>query len=408
MGLNELPQTFRDAVTITRRLGLRYLWIDSLCICQDDIEDWARESGRMADVYSNAYVVIAANRSSDCTGGCFHKRAPRAEATIQIPVNGSTEYIIATRLFSSDHSGYSDDGFGKEPLSKRGWALQERTMSQRILHYNDRQMYFECMHGMEAEDGCCKNFSGGLHRQFDSPESALDVWYDLIRRFGKRRLSRATDKLPAMSGWAKILQRELQADYVAGLWSNALIQGMSWRCFRGERRPASLEEYTGPSWSWASFGGSANCSISYILPKWKVAEVLDWHVQLKQEANPFGEVRDAWIRMRGPVIGIKSSSLEKYFGAEHAFDMEAVEWNVLFLDDEGCEESREWRNWDLQAILLCGRVMEPGMLVDGLVLKGASRAGQHGKMERIGWTRVEGGKVHRILAEANWKTITLV
>lgn len=67
--VSEMPQTFADAISITRHPGVRYLWIDSLCICQDDNEDWVRESARMCNLYSNAHVVIAVDLSSDCTGG---------------------------------------------------------------------------------------------------------------------------------------------------------------------------------------------------------------------------------------------------------------------------------------------------------------------------------------------------
>lgn len=415
--LNEMPQTFVDAVKVTRRLGLKYLWIDSLCICQDDSEDWAGESGRMADVYSDAYVVIAANRSSDCTGGCFHQRAPRERAVLHIPIMGTREQIHAARLFPSHVRGVPDTSFSTEPLSQRGWALQERTMAQRTLHYNDRQMYFECAHGIEAEHGYTKNFPRILYPQFDSPESSLDSWYTLIRQFGGRKLSRVTDKLPAMSGWAKKLQKAVGAEYVAGLWSNALIQGMAWQC-GGDRRPASLEEYTGPSWSWASYGGSAICST---FGDRDIAEVLGWHVELKEEANPFGEVRDAWIKIRGPVVGLKPGSLESYWAedesrAETVHDpelsisqTEAVEWLELRLDNQSCEESGEWRNWDLQAMLLCGRhEQEDDSMVIGIVFKGATRTGQRGKMERVGWIRFQENKARRVLAEAHWKTITLV
>ena len=60
-----LSKTFKDTITLTRRLGPRYVWIDSICIIQDDLEDWRRESGEMRSVYSNAYLVLAADRSRD-------------------------------------------------------------------------------------------------------------------------------------------------------------------------------------------------------------------------------------------------------------------------------------------------------------------------------------------------------
>lgn len=367
----------------------------------------------MADVYSNAYVVIAANRSSDCRGGCFHKRAPRAKALLRVPIMGSTEYIHVTRLFPSDHTDIMEDSFSKEPLSERGWALQERMMAQRTLHYNDRQMYFECIHEMIAEDGYCKGFTGSFSRPwgFESPKDCLAIWYVLIEKFGQRKLSRGTDKLPAMSGWAKRLQKGIQADYVGGLWSNSLIRGMAWKCaYPEERKPASLEEYTVPSWSWASYGGSASSSSSY---DWGIAEGLGWHVELKEEANPFGEVRDAWTRIRGPVTRLKPSGLysrlvEVVPGPEVSMSRTEADKPFLQLDNQSREQSGEWRNWDLQAMLLRGCKWQTISLVFGLVFKEAIRAGQRGKMERVGTVDLGAEQVHRMLADANWKTITLV
>ncbi|PMD19341.1 heterokaryon incompatibility, partial [Hyaloscypha hepaticicola] len=69
--LATLPKTFQDAVLITRDLGVRYLWIDSLCIIQDSDEDWEQEAARMSEVYANGYVMLAAHGSENCHGGCF-------------------------------------------------------------------------------------------------------------------------------------------------------------------------------------------------------------------------------------------------------------------------------------------------------------------------------------------------
>lgn len=420
-----MPQTFRDAVKITRRLGLKYLWIDSLCICQDDSEDWAREAGRMADVYSNAYVVIAANHSSDSTGGCFHERAPRETAHLQIPIMGSKEYVHMTRLFPSDHNIAPDISFSTEPLSQRGWVLQERTMAQRTLHYNDRQMYFECLDGMEAEDGFMESLTKTYYYQkFSTPESAISNWHSLIKEFSQRKLSRATDKLPALSGWAKKFQKAIGADYVAGLWSNALIQGLAWKC-EGERKPASLEEYTGPSWSWASYGGTVYYS-GLDDDDLVMAQVLGWHVKLKEEANPFGEVRDAWIEIRGPVIELEPS-LESY-SAEDEFragprvsivgETEEPGSHRLCLDNQSYEESGQWRNWDLRAILLCGQyggIMESGSTdmqsMQAMVFRKAMRADQRGKMERVGYVDFYGEDANMLLWRFNQRdheTITVV
>lgn len=71
-----LPATFRDTLTVSRELQLRYIWIDALCIIQDDLEDWQKECARMADIYRNGAVTIAARDSADCTAGFLERANP--------------------------------------------------------------------------------------------------------------------------------------------------------------------------------------------------------------------------------------------------------------------------------------------------------------------------------------------
>lgn len=72
--LEELPQTFKDAVSLTRNLGIQYLWIDSLCIKQLDKQDWETEARKMGSVYANSYLNIAATSSAEGRGGIFKER----------------------------------------------------------------------------------------------------------------------------------------------------------------------------------------------------------------------------------------------------------------------------------------------------------------------------------------------
>ena len=69
--MHDLPSNYRDAITITRRLGYKYIWIDSLCIFQDLSEDWIREAAAMSKVYSSSAVTVAAVWAQDSHGGCF-------------------------------------------------------------------------------------------------------------------------------------------------------------------------------------------------------------------------------------------------------------------------------------------------------------------------------------------------
>lgn len=78
-GINfeELSKTYQDAVTLSRRYGIRYLWIDALCIVQDNRQDWEREAPRMGMYYGNSYLTIAASNAGDSTLGCFQPRQTR-------------------------------------------------------------------------------------------------------------------------------------------------------------------------------------------------------------------------------------------------------------------------------------------------------------------------------------------
>lgn len=443
--IRETPQTFVDAVTIARRLGLRYLWIDSLCICQDDASDWARESSRMVDVYSNAHIVIAANHSDDCNGGIFHSRAARPTTVFKFP--GGADDVHAMLLFQTDQrTAFSSTEFRGEPLSRRGWALQERVLAKRVIHYNARQVYFECDHGIFAEDGsqhrerhCSLNDRLSPFR--DPPASSdpspdynadLQLWYGLVWSYGSRRLSKPTDRLPAISGLARLFHKRFGGEYVAGLWSKDMIQGLAWQGL-GERAPVSRDQYIGPSWSWASYAGIGASGLN---PGWVgIATVLDWHVDLKHEANPFGEVEDAWVRIRGPAIQLRHSTLESN---EHEARLgraemrplprvctpfsESENGSIMKTDYGDVTTTGEWKEWRIEVLLLFGYKEERGQESQsaeddadqeigsyyGLVIKSAGD-GQEGKMQRIGWMFLEGEEGSKIREdEKNWKTVTLV
>jgi len=74
---SDLPKTFREAIQFARTLDIPYLWIDSLCIIQDDIDDWNQEAGRMALIYNNSYITFSATSSRNCDDDLFHGKDPR-------------------------------------------------------------------------------------------------------------------------------------------------------------------------------------------------------------------------------------------------------------------------------------------------------------------------------------------
>ncbi|KAF4636111.1 hypothetical protein G7Y89_g1979 [Cudoniella acicularis] len=438
ISLSHLPKTFLDAVIIARHLGIRYVWIDSLCIMQEDQNDWARESGRMTDVYSNAYLVVAANHARDGSEGCFHARPARPKSMVNVSGLGE---ICAQLLNPGDEMPTSGIDFEEEPLSGRGWALQERVLARRILHYNTRQICLECNHGITGEDGCsfrdryCCNLSDlnetkeAQHRKSYNPQLSLEhtMWNSLLWSYGQRKLTKATDKLPAISGIAKLFKSRFGTQYVAGLWSHALIEGLAWQGI-GHRAPTSTTEYTGPSWSWASYDGIAATGLQR---EWKdVAKIEDWHVELQNEANPFGEVKNAWIRIHAPLTELKPSEREI---TDHEIKLKEIgttplprlrtqhsdneEGGVMTPDHDDIRNSGGWREWNMQVLILCGKTTEQksrGVKHNsmsscyGLVVTRAGD-GRDSRMKRVGWMFLEGEESKKIIEDKEcWRTVTLV
>lgn len=307
IGFQDLPKTFQDAVTLTRHIGVRYLWLDSICICQDDAKDWEGTSAEMGTVYSNSYLNIAASHAKDDTFGCFsHRRSRRhLELTMHNNGNASTKCLAFAlalpKAISSRHYIALED----EPLADRAWVLQERCLAPRTLHYATDQMYFECCEEMLSEDGV--QYTGryhGLdaHKQRDKvhrPNLELRsyrAWYDLIQNYGCRKLSKSSDKLPALAGLARRFQDQLGDEYCAGLWRRQLIEGLCWEVTKEERdRTSEPAEYRAPSWSWASIDGPFRVWECVVL-----ATVIECQIKVRG-LNPFGEVEEARLKLRAPL-----------------------------------------------------------------------------------------------------------
>jgi hypothetical protein len=143
--VDQLPSTFKDAVTVTRALGKRFLWIDSLCIIQGQDGDFQTEAENMADVYSGAYCVIAASCAADHYDGFLKQRSVRDH--VMIPQDGETRpaYYICETI----------DSFKKHvldgALKLRGWVLQEHALARRTIFFTEHQTYFECGDGVRCE-----------------------------------------------------------------------------------------------------------------------------------------------------------------------------------------------------------------------------------------------------------------
>jgi hypothetical protein len=144
--VQKLPLTFQDTIRVTRELGQRYLWIDSLCIIQDDREDWATESKKMEAVFQNAYYTIAATSAEDSTKGFLNRPAEKELQYTMVPESSHGKVYIYT-LIKDDFDGDVIKGV----LNTRAWVLQERALSRRTIYFTKGQTYWECGGGVRCE-----------------------------------------------------------------------------------------------------------------------------------------------------------------------------------------------------------------------------------------------------------------
>ncbi|RYP66435.1 hypothetical protein DL769_006036 [Monosporascus sp. CRB-8-3] len=238
-----LPKTFREAAQITQAVGLRYIWIDSLCIIQDDRDDWSREAPRMGPLYGKAYLVIAASGATNSTEGCFVPQRPPGPS-LQIPylsAGGGQESHVVLQVRQS----YTALSPVFSPLGKRGWVLQEWKLARRLVHYTAAGMTWSCKQVQDmGEDG--------MHSTGTSQDDEL-VWDGIIESYTIRQLTYLSDKIVAVQGLAEAMQRSLEnAAYHHGMWTSDMPQQLFW-IGTHTRRPKELQHI--PSWSWASTDG---------------------------------------------------------------------------------------------------------------------------------------------------------
>lgn len=293
------PPALRDAILLTRRVNVRYIWIDALCIVQDDRHDWEREAARMAAVYQNAYLTFCSTQ-----GSCGDGFAQRPNETAEVP--------FSSHLAASDAGGMGIQGSyhltrwmaENFEWDSRGWTMQEIYFSPRALLFSKMQTYLWDTHSAaEAdEDGVrvpgeavfqpesrrqwwAEQVIDGRSWRLDDDDDDADNnntnpdlsrrrlyenWYGKMIAYSRRSLTFPADRLPAISALASRMQAKFDAllpsgqheNYVAGLWARDLPGGLLWSVpvFDADPAPSFAtylaqrtdpELYVAPSWSWA-------------------------------------------------------------------------------------------------------------------------------------------------------------
>ncbi|KAJ6192882.1 heterokaryon incompatibility protein-domain-containing protein [Bipolaris maydis] len=280
---DSLPKTFQDAVRLTVAIGFKYLWIDSLCIIQDDTEDWQRESAKMAAIYGAGTITLSATSAENSHGG--FGLSPKIQSVTRFCSNYPGRPDFAVKEKDKRRHDWTDTiemQLRDEPVRKRAWILQEQILSRRILHATYSEFVWECNSIKEREDGTAydqktylppdkawrtknrgfpQKMRDGGNGELDGFEFERRWWWDCVKDYMKRSLTRTSDQYAALAGIVQFHQDISGNRPIVGLWERHLALHLSWKVFHDPQEHKSPSDRDGPSWTWMSFPhGSVNIS----------------------------------------------------------------------------------------------------------------------------------------------------
>ncbi|KAI1457539.1 HET-domain-containing protein [Annulohypoxylon moriforme] len=291
----KLAAAHLECMAIAREFGIRYVWIDSLCIIQGNGADWEYESKRMAIVYGNATLTVIAARSADSRLSFITNKLSPAAPPAALPLGRKdADGKDMGSLFL-----YLPRKISIGPLHGRGWCFQEAVLSRRKLIFENERICFSCQRLERWENGMAsesEKLRARLFQGFRLEDSSasyaidekerekmrseiLELWYKpMLWDFTRRLLTNPHDIFAAMSGIAQLAQMSIRSRYLAGIWEVDMVRGLLWhtwfsfgakskRDFGTEisplapiepRRPTDWHGkpvIRAPSWSWGSIQG---------------------------------------------------------------------------------------------------------------------------------------------------------
>ncbi|KAJ1325309.1 HET domain-containing protein [Microdochium nivale] len=317
-----IPKTYRDAIEVTRRLGIGYIWIDTMCIQQDDAADWRRESTQMKAVYGGSYLNIAAVCAAGSHGGLFASSGLVDEfKTHEVPEPGALRIRQQPHY---THISFGSNYGGSSFLLGRGWVLQERVLAPRVVYFDQDELKWECYGGVDCLCGgmlIISNFNfdyrealgmtkgRSQHESNDSnqaPEEEKRLpmqWMRVAERYSQARLSYDSDRVIALAGIAEqALVTGRGGKYLAGHWERDLAHQLCWEVRDTHRRPAA---YLAPTWSWLSVFGRLGFSNRMDYQCWAStidARITQVECTLVDDTHETGPVKGGFLKVDGKVI----------------------------------------------------------------------------------------------------------
>lgn len=342
--LKRLPQAFQDAVIITRTLGLRYLWIDWLCILQNYQEGQEHRINRHYDqvsiqeIYKNADLTISAGEATNCFNGLFIPTDHRVGSqVISSPESSNPVYVRPTQL--SIHKFRGKDGshgqrvvhYASESVYHNVFSFQHWILSRRTLRFGVGGLTWECEH--EARCEChpgraqpCFALQLHDHQQerriaersgYENRKALLDNWFALIELYSRRVVKEGWDHF-VLARLAAAAAPFAQHTYLYGHWRNHHFrESLLWKSKRSSSGISSharnTEGHTAPTWAWSSVDGEVAANISSSDSSIRIRSdfrVLEFHDYPARSVPPYrhdptahvlvaGLIRELQIRKHG-------------------------------------------------------------------------------------------------------------
>ncbi|KAK1855288.1 het domain-containing protein [Colletotrichum chrysophilum] len=265
---DDLTNLFKDAIQLRKEVGCDYIWIDSLCIVQDDNSDWTTQSQKMAEIYTNAHFNIAATSSANSHQGLFKERwtlgtggdLARYPLLVYEVNNPSVpgHAVFVRPAHRRDHGYITGDilrsRWLQAPLLQRAWVFQELMLARRTLHVCASELIWECKTLTTCECGALYSksshvsteaipsssqglFLDQIHRKQAftsirdkrSPlQNTHDFWLMISGQYSDLHLSKPSDRLAAFTGLVNAVQRVTNGTYVRGMWIEDLPRALLW------------------------------------------------------------------------------------------------------------------------------------------------------------------------------------
>jgi hypothetical protein len=338
-----LPTTIRDAIMVTRALGISYLWIDALCIVQDDAHDWDVQSAKMQQVYSESFLTLCAANAHAVRDGIFRPRPDTIVEVDMVEEDGAQRSVYLVP--SCDKDAHLRQVTEHTPLGVRGWCLQERLLSPRKIYFHNQQLIWECSERFFFESGVTRGSlsNGSLEMPVSIVGSVHNInmrqWEAVVGSYTACQLTKMTDRLPAIAGVAAYFVNQLAAreeaivrgeveathdpdddeawgslfdgaveevgssEYIAGHWKEDFIRSLLWKVTI-PGHPEVSQEYWAPSWSWASAPGQVKfreeCAPHDNFARWSG---LEYHVELAG-VNIWGSVKEGTVSITIPMVEV--------------------------------------------------------------------------------------------------------